>query len=90
MAGAIWTDSALYNSSGGLLDGDKELKKYNKHKVHSQAHGLVGVMRQADLEKKADLPLSVLDWRSHFATKTVVAATLVAETAATSDGVGMT
>ena len=88
MVVVVWTDSALYNSEGELIENDEELAKYDKHKVHSQAGALVGMMNQADLEKTGDLPVSVLDWRSR-ATKRVVTSTFAAESAAAADGLGL-
>ena len=88
MVVVVWTDSALYNSEGELIENDEELAKYDKHKVHSQAGALVGMMNQADLEKTGDLPVSVLDWRSRAA-KRVVTSTFAAESAAAADGLGL-
>ena len=88
MVVVVWTDSALYNSQGELIENDEELAKYDKHKVHSQAGSLVGVMNQDDLDKDGDLPVSVLDWRSR-ATKRVVTSTFAAESAAAAEGLGL-
>ena len=59
-----WTDSALYGAEGELIDNDKDLKGYDKHKVYSQRGTLLALMSRKDLEEMEYVNVSLMDWRT--------------------------
>ena len=71
---AIYTDSSLYGAEGELIDGDEDLKDYDKHKCFSQRGNLIVFMSQDHLEDVGEVPISAVDWKTR-ASKRVLHAT---------------
>ncbi|CAK0825609.1 unnamed protein product [Prorocentrum cordatum] len=87
MGVGCWHDSSLYGNVSELIEGDEDLKRFDRHKVRSQA-GVVVAAIDLDCLEQDELPISILDWRSR-ASHRVVTSTFSAETAARLEGHGM-
>ena len=85
-----WTDSALYGAEGELLESSDEelLKGYDKHKIFSQRGAFIALLSKDHLENVADVPVSIIDWRTRAA-KRVFHATFAAEANAAVDCYGI-
>ena len=60
---AVWTDSSLYGSEGGIIENDEDLKGYEKHKIFSQGGAFLALMPLDSLDDVNDVPLVLVTGR---------------------------
>jgi hypothetical protein len=71
-----------------LIDGDSDLEKFGKHKLHSQSGSLIVLMNREHLDETLDVPFSMGDWRTK-SSRRVFHSTFAAEAQAAGDTYGL-